>query len=167
MVVVIHNHQAKVYQMHPKMKALEDEIRALQNRRDEILSRMNDDEYEAALSEVERLIEMDPKPGSKEDQQLSELSLIVERYEKQNFKFEAPNKDELIELCSNSEMKEDVIELIAKLISKWNPNDIKNFLEELAWEIDQVYPNKAAGYTSTFLDKAAFEISKINETGST
>lgn len=53
------------------------------------------------------------------------------------------------------------IESIAKMISKWKPNDIKTFLENLRYEINQVYPNYEAGYAETFLGKAAWEISKI------
>ena len=51
----------------------------------------------------------------------------------------------------------------AKIIASWEPAKIEIFLQDLAWEIDERYPNYEARYTSTFLNKAAWEIGEVGK----
>ena len=53
----------------------------------------------------------------------------------------------------------------ADTVSSWKPSHIRIFLEKLGTQIDEKYPAYKAGYTSTFLEKAACEIGKINDNG--
>lgn len=48
-------------------------------------------EYEKSLVEAERLIALDPKPGSPESDRLELLTLLIEKYEKEHFKFALPD----------------------------------------------------------------------------
>jgi HTH-type transcriptional regulator/antitoxin HigA len=53
-------------------------------------------EYEAALEEVEALIDLDPIPGSADANRLEVLALLVEEYESKEFSLSAPNPTEAI-----------------------------------------------------------------------
>ena len=48
-------------------------------------------EYEEALAEVERLIALDPEPGTPEGDSLELLSTLVETYEIERFPFDKPD----------------------------------------------------------------------------
>lgn len=54
-------------------------------------------EYEAALNEIERLIDLDPEPGTREADQLELLTLLVENYEAKNYPIELPDPIDAIE----------------------------------------------------------------------
>lgn len=49
------------------------------------------EEYKRALAEVERLIELDPEPGTPEADRLILLAKLIEVYEKEHFSFELPD----------------------------------------------------------------------------
>ncbi len=53
-------------------------------------------EYQEALAETERLIALDPEPGTPEGDRLELISLLVETYEKERFPFEKPDPIEAI-----------------------------------------------------------------------
>ncbi len=56
----------------------------------------NQTEYKEALIETEHLISLDPKPGTPEAEHLDVLSLLVEKYEKDQFPIETPDPIEAI-----------------------------------------------------------------------
>ncbi len=56
----------------------------------------------------------------------------------------------------------DQVEFLAKSLSQMSPDFLQSLFENLGYEIDEKYPNYEAGYTSTFLGKAAFEIGKLS-----
>ena len=56
----------------------------------------NDHEYEEAMAEMNRLIDLDPTPGTEEGDKLELLSLIVGTYEKEHFPMEDPDPIEAI-----------------------------------------------------------------------
>lgn len=53
-------------------------------------------EYQQAIAEIERLAIHDPDPETVEGKRLSLLALLVETYEKEQFKFEKPDPIEAI-----------------------------------------------------------------------
>lgn len=53
-------------------------------------------QYKNALVEVDRLISLDPEPGTPEADRLDLLSVLVENYEKKQFPFKLPNPIEAI-----------------------------------------------------------------------
>jgi len=55
-----------------------------------------DEEYREALAETERLIALDPEPGTREADRLELLAMLVEAYEKEKFPIEKPNPIEAI-----------------------------------------------------------------------
>lgn len=57
----------------------------------------NDDDYQAALADAERLIVDDPASGTAEGDQLELLTVLIEDYEKRQYKFEAPDPIQAIE----------------------------------------------------------------------
>lgn len=57
----------------------------------------NDLEYEAALAEVEKLMEQDSAPGTPSYERLEFLSLLVEQYEEEEFPVDAPTPQALVE----------------------------------------------------------------------
>lgn len=57
----------------------------------------SDVEYEAALSDAERLIADDPSPGTTAGDRLELLSVLIEDYEKRQFQFETPDPIQAIE----------------------------------------------------------------------
>ena len=52
-----------------------------------------DEEYEAAVAEVDALLDADPQPGTVEFERLEFLSVLIEEYEDQH-EPQAPVKDE-------------------------------------------------------------------------
>ena len=56
----------------------------------------NNMEYKAALAESEWLISLDPEPGTPETDHLEVLSLLVEKYENDQFPIENPDPIEAI-----------------------------------------------------------------------
>jgi HTH-type transcriptional regulator/antitoxin HigA len=56
----------------------------------------SDAEYEAALAEVERLLEQNPAVGTPEDERLKLLTVLVKDYESRNFPTELPDPIEAI-----------------------------------------------------------------------
>lgn len=50
-----------------------------------------EDDYDAALIEIERLIELHPEPGTEESDRLEVISLLVADYEKEHFPFDLPD----------------------------------------------------------------------------
>ena len=55
-----------------------------------------DEQYQASLAEVERLVGQDPAPGTRDGDRLELLAKLVEDYEKERFKFERPDPVEAI-----------------------------------------------------------------------
>lgn len=51
----------------------------------------------------------------------------------------------------------------AKRMARKDPEIIKQFLEDLAWELEEVYKNSETGLAPTFINKAVYEISTIKE----
>lgn len=56
----------------------------------------SEDEYKKALAEAERLIAIDPEPGTSDADYLDILTMLVETYEKRHFLMELPNPIEAI-----------------------------------------------------------------------
>jgi len=54
-------------------------------------------EYQSALTELERLIDLDPDPGKKDADTLDLLALLIEDYETKNFPIELPDPIDAIE----------------------------------------------------------------------
>jgi len=50
-----------------------------------------EEDYDTAINELERLIDLHPEPGSIEADQLDVLSILVEKYEEKNFAFDLPD----------------------------------------------------------------------------
>ncbi|PLX60699.1 helix-turn-helix domain-containing protein [Sedimenticola selenatireducens] len=48
-------------------------------------------EHQAALAELVRLLDNDPAEGSKEEDELEVLSILVEQYEAVNYPLESPD----------------------------------------------------------------------------
>ena len=46
---------------------------------------LDEDSYEAVLAEVERLVSLDPASGSEDGDRLEQLSVLLEKYERENF----------------------------------------------------------------------------------
>jgi HTH-type transcriptional regulator/antitoxin HigA len=59
----------------------------------------NDLEYEAALSEIEALLEADPARGTPEYERLEFLSVLAEQYEDEDSPLHAPTPQALVELA--------------------------------------------------------------------
>ncbi|MDR8077779.1 helix-turn-helix domain-containing protein [Burkholderia cenocepacia] len=57
----------------------------------------SDDQYRTMLHEAERLVSLDPEPGSQEAEKLELLTVLIEDFEKKNFPFESPDPIEAIE----------------------------------------------------------------------
>jgi HTH-type transcriptional regulator/antitoxin HigA len=55
-----------------------------------------DEEYRQALSETERLIALDPAPGTRKADRLDLLAMLVEAYEKEKFPVDLPGPVEAI-----------------------------------------------------------------------
>jgi HTH-type transcriptional regulator/antitoxin HigA len=51
----------------------------------------NEQEYDMALREVDRLIELNPALGSKESDNLEVLLLLIEKYEEENWDISEPD----------------------------------------------------------------------------
>jgi HTH-type transcriptional regulator / antitoxin HigA len=56
----------------------------------------NVDEYQAAMDELDRLMALDPEPGSPDDERLELLMLLIERYESEQVPIELPHPIEAI-----------------------------------------------------------------------
>jgi len=50
-----------------------------------------EEDYDVAIKELERLIDLRPVPGTCEANQLEVLSILIGKYEKQNFSFDVPD----------------------------------------------------------------------------
>ncbi len=50
----------------------------------------NEQEYDIALQEVDRLMELNPALGSKESDNLEVLLLLIEKYEEENWAISEP-----------------------------------------------------------------------------
>ena len=48
-------------------------------------------EYELALAEIEKLMDLDPDPESREGERLELLSILVEAYEEQHYPIPVPD----------------------------------------------------------------------------
>lgn len=72
------------------------------------------EEYKESLAEVERLIALDPEPGTHEAERLDVLAVLVETYEKQHFPFETPDPIEAIRFRMEEQglMQRDLIPYI-------------------------------------------------------
>jgi HTH-type transcriptional regulator / antitoxin HigA len=53
-------------------------------------------DYDAALAEIERYFEMEPKPGTPEADRFDLLALIIEDYERKRWPIEPPNSIDAI-----------------------------------------------------------------------
>jgi len=51
----------------------------------------------------------------------------------------------------------------AKRMARKDPEIIKQFLEDLAWELEEVYQDSETGLAPTFINKAAFELSMMKD----
>ncbi len=58
----------------------------------------NEEEYEKALEEVDKLMELSPTLGSKESDDLEVLVLLIEKYEEQNWAISEPDPIEAIKI---------------------------------------------------------------------
>ena len=56
----------------------------------------NREQYEASLTEIDRLIASNPSAGTEEANELAVLAVLVENYEKERFRFEKPTPVEAI-----------------------------------------------------------------------
>jgi HTH-type transcriptional regulator/antitoxin HigA len=56
-------------------------------------------DYDAALSEVERYFENEPKPGTAEADRFDLLALVIEDYERKHWPIEPPDTIEAIRYC--------------------------------------------------------------------
>jgi HTH-type transcriptional regulator/antitoxin HigA len=56
----------------------------------------NEKEYDEALSRVDELMELNPKLGTQESDELEILALLIEKYEEQNWAIEIPDPIEAI-----------------------------------------------------------------------
>jgi HTH-type transcriptional regulator/antitoxin HigA len=54
-------------------------------------------DHRAALAEVERLVEFDPKPGTPDGDRLSVLAILVQSYERVRFPLDRPSPIEAIQ----------------------------------------------------------------------
>ncbi len=72
------------------------------------------EEYKKSLAEVERLIALDPVPGSPDAELLDVLAVLVETYEKQHFTFDTPDPIEAIRFRMEEQglMQRDLIPYI-------------------------------------------------------
>src|ERR1700730_19279973 len=57
----------------------------------------NDEDYESALADAERLVANDPAPGTNEGDHLELLTVLIEDYEKRQFQFDLPDPIQAIE----------------------------------------------------------------------
>lgn len=58
----------------------------------------NEEEYEKALEEVDKLMELNPALGSKKSDDLEVLVLLIEKYEEQNWAISEPDPIEAIKI---------------------------------------------------------------------
>ncbi len=56
----------------------------------------NEKEYDKALSRIDELMQLNPKLGTKESDELEILALLIEKYEEQNWAIEVPDAIEAI-----------------------------------------------------------------------
>lgn len=57
------------------------------------------EEYEAAISQISTLMDIDPEPGTPEAIALETLGILIEDYERKHFPIEAPDPITAIEFC--------------------------------------------------------------------
>jgi HTH-type transcriptional regulator/antitoxin HigA len=90
----------------------------------------NDDDYEAALAEIERLF--DAAPGTPESERLEALVKVVEAYEDQNYDLPLPDPVEAIKYYAESRglslSDEELASLADELFQKLDKRE-----EELLW----------------------------------
>lgn len=84
-----------------------------------------DDDYIEALKEVERLIDLDPNPGTPEDNKLEILSFLVEKYEEKKFSIGMPDPIEAIKYRMN-ELNLTNKDLVKYLGSKSKVSEVLN-----------------------------------------
>jgi HTH-type transcriptional regulator/antitoxin HigA len=58
----------------------------------------NEEEYDKALEEVDRLMELNPPLGSKESDELEVLVLLIEKYEEKHWAISEPDPIEAIKI---------------------------------------------------------------------
>lgn len=56
----------------------------------------NEKEYDEALNRIDELMELNPKLGTQESDELEILALLIEKYEEKNWAIEIPNPIEAI-----------------------------------------------------------------------
>lgn len=74
----------------------------------------NEQEHKTTLLGVERLVALDPEPGTKDAEQLELLTLLIEDFEKRYFPFESPDPIEAIKFRMSEQglRQKDLISLI-------------------------------------------------------
>lgn len=58
---------------------------------------INEEQYESALVEVERLIDIDPEPGTKEFIRLECLSELITKHEDEHYPIDFPSENNIRE----------------------------------------------------------------------
>lgn len=61
------------------------------------------EEYEAAISQISGLMDIDPEPGTPEAIALETLGILIEDYERRHFPIEAPDPITAIEFCMDQQ----------------------------------------------------------------
>jgi len=90
-----------------------------------------EENYDAAINELERLIDLHPVPGSSEADQLEVLSILIGEYEEQNFSFDIPDPVSAIEFVMDQRnLKRD--DLIPYLGSRARVSEILSGKRELS-----------------------------------
>jgi HTH-type transcriptional regulator/antitoxin HigA len=56
-----------------------------------------EDEYDAAIVEIERLLDLDPAPYSEEYERLEFLSVLAEAYERTHFQIDGSSPEDVVE----------------------------------------------------------------------
>ena len=62
-----------------------------------------DTDHRADLTELDRLMDVDPEPGTSEADELQLLALVIEDYEKERFPIGLPDPIEAIRLCMDQQ----------------------------------------------------------------
>lgn len=119
------------------------------NRRDrlgDVIKVESENEYRTALSEVEKLISLDPEPETKEGKRLDFLANLVEKYEKKNFPITSEEKESS---KKHAEVSDEIMDDVIKNFKKITGQDIStifDFYQEESEgfffqdELDKSYP---------------------------
>ena len=94
----------------------------------------NDHEYEEAMAEMNRLIDLDPTPGTEEGDKLELLSLIVGTYEKEHFPIEDPDPIEAIKFRMD-QMVLTQKDLVPYIGSKSRVSEVLNYKRPLTLDM--------------------------------